>query len=290
MNKILIHIPNLYANYLNSIVVLENKLPNNISVHIFIPNALNRDTYKAHLKQNIKKNIRLAKRNGHLWLYILNKFIGVFFRRFSKLYESEKWNYINDYFKSAETDALKLLIDNSNKGELILYKERVVIERIDNINNQGLNISRLKPDLFIMIGGPYVYPKILNLVPIAINVHLGLLPYYRGSKTIEWCLLNGEYDKLALTIHTMNNEIDAGKILAILPYAENVDAGVGHIHAVLFKKAFAVLPDQIIDLLRNNMECFSSDEVKNDEGYYYGYRLNSYHNYKLIKICSKKEK
>ena len=47
-----------------------------------------------------------------------------------------------------------------------------------------------------------------------LNIHLGLSPYYRGSGTNFWPLVNGEPEFVGATIHYLDAGIDTGPILA----------------------------------------------------------------------------
>jgi methionyl-tRNA formyltransferase len=47
----------------------------------------------------------------------------------------------------------------------------------------------------------------------SINVHHGLLPYYRGSESLFWALYNGE-DSAGVTVHKVDTALDVGEILA----------------------------------------------------------------------------
>lgn len=58
-----------------------------------------------------------------------------------------------------------------------------------------------------------------DLVPVEllskarfINIHYAAFPKYRGMHSIVWALLNGER-RIAVTVHEMNGEFDAGPIL-----------------------------------------------------------------------------
>ena len=44
-----------------------------------------------------------------------------------------------------------------------------------------------------------------------INVHPGILPYYRGCTCLEWSIFNK--DPIGLTAHFMNDKYDSGPIL-----------------------------------------------------------------------------
>ena len=55
--------------------------------------------------------------------------------------------------------------------------------------------------------------EILNVFPLGVlNAHCGDLPRYRGNACPNWAILNGE-TRVALTIHQMSPQLDAGPIV-----------------------------------------------------------------------------
>jgi methionyl-tRNA formyltransferase len=76
-------------------------------------------------------------------------------------------------------------------------------------------VEKLAPDLiFVNSYSMLVRPDVLSVPPRgAINVHMALLPEYRGCNPIQWALLNGETET-GVTMHYMSPEFDAGDIIA----------------------------------------------------------------------------
>lgn len=73
----------------------------------------------------------------------------------------------------------------------------------------------LKPTLILVYGTGLIKKVILE--PFShriINIHLGLSPYYRGSGTNFWPLVNREPEYVGATIHYLDEGIDTGPILA----------------------------------------------------------------------------
>jgi methionyl-tRNA formyltransferase len=57
-----------------------------------------------------------------------------------------------------------------------------------------------------------------------VNIHLGLSPYYRGSGTNFWPLVDGRPEFVGATLHVVAAKVDAGPILAqVRPQAEASD-------------------------------------------------------------------
>lgn len=69
-------------------------------------------------------------------------------------------------------------------------------------------------DAVVVYGTDLVKPPLLGICPgRMINMHLGLSPYYRGTATNFYPLLNGEPEYVGATIHLIDAGIDTGPIL-----------------------------------------------------------------------------
>ncbi len=75
-------------------------------------------------------------------------------------------------------------------------------------------IKRLSPDLILLYGTRIIRQKLLTAFDQKIiNMHLGLSPYYRGSGTNFWPLVEGCPEFVGATIHVATARVDAGGIL-----------------------------------------------------------------------------
>ena len=75
-------------------------------------------------------------------------------------------------------------------------------------------IKKLKPHLLIVYGSSVIKGEILNLYKNKIlNVHLGLSPYYKGSGTNYFTLVNNEPEYFGATFMFLDQTIDGGKII-----------------------------------------------------------------------------
>jgi len=77
--------------------------------------------------------------------------------------------------------------------------------------NKFTSISEEEIDMIFVIN----YKKIINLEEVKndkiINLHIGLLPKYRGNSANSWAIMNGEKE-VGYTIHKVNQELDQGDI------------------------------------------------------------------------------
>ncbi|MEX0962025.1 MAG: methionyl-tRNA formyltransferase [Simkaniaceae bacterium] len=77
-------------------------------------------------------------------------------------------------------------------------------------------LKALKPDLFIVVAYGEIIKQNLLDVPklMPVNIHMSLLPKYRGAAPIERVLMNGE-NETGVTIIEMVLKMDAGDILHV---------------------------------------------------------------------------
>lgn len=108
----------------------------------------------------------------------------------------------NDFFG----EAISLFPDNSNPIKI----------KKDEINNQEIvqKIVSLMPDLIICYGSSLISSELLEIYKDRfLNVHLGLSPYYRGSATNIWPLINNEPYMIGATFMFIDEGIDTGRII-----------------------------------------------------------------------------
>ncbi|MDO8492720.1 MAG: formyl transferase [bacterium] len=75
-------------------------------------------------------------------------------------------------------------------------------------------VVSLKPDLIIAFGCSIIKEPLLSAFSGRfLNVHLGLSPYYRGSGTNYWPLVNGEPEFVGATFMHIDPGIDTGEII-----------------------------------------------------------------------------
>ncbi len=103
-------------------------------------------------------------------------------------------------------------------------------------------IADYKPDLIVVIAfGQKIGNELINLPPkAAINVHASLLPKYRGAAPINWAIINGE-TKTGISIITLAEKMDAGKILAQAKTNIAADETAGQLHDRLARLAAPML-------------------------------------------------
>lgn len=77
-------------------------------------------------------------------------------------------------------------------------------------------LHAIAPDVCVVVAYGKILPKAILDIPKygCVNVHASILPKYRGSAPIQWCIVNG--DKISgVTTMLMNEGMDTGDILDI---------------------------------------------------------------------------
>ena len=96
----------------------------------------------------------------------------------------------------------------------------------NDVDALATRLRELEVDIFLIWSFPIILPK--NVIDLprkgAVNIHMGLLPEYRGVNGIRWALLNGE-SQTGATLHFVDEGIDTGDMIAraAFPIEENAD-------------------------------------------------------------------
>lgn len=95
----------------------------------------------------------------------------------------------------------------------------------------------LAPDLVVVVAyGRILPPELLHIAPLGcINLHVSLLPKYRGSAPIQWAVLNGDTET-GVTIMQLDEGCDTGDILMV----ERVPIGPETTSGELFDQVSAI--------------------------------------------------
>jgi len=130
-----------------------------------------------------------------------------------------------------------------------------VIQPVSVKNKGFLNtISKLKPDMFIVIAYGHILSRNILSIPKtgAINLHASLLPKYRGPAPIQWAIINGEKET-GVTAMLMDEGMDTGHILLSLKEKITTVDTSATLHDRL-----AVLS---ADLLIKTLESFENNDI-----------------------------
>lgn len=110
-------------------------------------------------------------------------------------------------------------------------------------------LEAFHPDLQIVIAFRMLPREVWSLPPLGtFNLHASLLPQYRGAAPIHHAIINGE-QKTGVTTFFINEEIDAGKILAFreTTIGENETTGELHDRLMISGAELVIATTEMID-------------------------------------------
>lgn len=107
-------------------------------------------------------------------------------------------------------------------------------------------IRGLSPDIIVVVAyGCIIPPQLLHVAKYGcINLHVSLLPKYRGSAPIQWAVLNGD-TTTGVTIMQLDEGLDTGDILMVQPVEIDPEMTSGE----LFDKVSAIGARTLVEAL-----------------------------------------
>lgn len=115
-------------------------------------------------------------------------------------------------------------------------------------------IKEINPEIIVVVAYGRILPKVILDIPLngCLNLHVSLLPKYRGSAPIQWAVLNGE-EETGISIMYMAEGIDTGDILKTV----NVKIDENETSGELFEKVSVIgaraLCQSIIEIGENKI-------------------------------------
>ena len=134
--------------------------------------------------------------------------------------------YLN-YLIQENFNIISVVTQPAKKKGRGLIKQESAVHKISKINKINVftplnlndkefksKVHNLNPDLIIVMGYSLKLPDFILNIPKfgCINVHVSLLPRWRGTAPIKYSLLNGD-KKTGITIFKVVEKMDAGPIL-----------------------------------------------------------------------------
>jgi len=75
-------------------------------------------------------------------------------------------------------------------------------------------LGQVRPDIIVVLGSSVIKPHIISSASKAmLNLHSGLSPYYRGTWSYGWPIVNDEPQYIGATVHYIDKGIDTGDII-----------------------------------------------------------------------------
>jgi len=122
---------------------------------------------------------------------------------------------IKNYFKkvnNAEEEIFGNQFINNNKKNV-----NIIPIQMGDLRYLKKNDLRkfLKSNIYIVFGSTYIKENLIKhlVKKKAINIHMGVSPYYRGTDCNFWALVDGNPQYVGATIHYLTAGLDSGPII-----------------------------------------------------------------------------
>lgn len=109
-------------------------------------------------------------------------------------------------------------------------------------------IKVIEPDLLLIFGGPVLAAAVVETAPIAVNVHCGKLPEYRGVKSALFALANAAPQHVGVTLHVATPHLDAGPVIRWRPVPPQSAESLEALSVRLYESAIAMVEQLVGDL------------------------------------------
>ncbi|MEO6053810.1 MAG: methionyl-tRNA formyltransferase [Chthoniobacterales bacterium] len=148
------------------------------------------------------------------------------------------------------------------KEEAIRY--HIPVFQPEKVKSESVvaQIRNFQPDVGIVIAYGQILPKAVLDLPRygCLNVHVSLLPKYRGASPIQTAIAEGERTT-GITVMYMDEGLDTGEILLQAPVTIERDDTAGSLHDKLADEAVAPLLKALDDLTKNRAARIPQDEA-----------------------------
>ena len=107
-------------------------------------------------------------------------------------------------------------------------------------------MKELNPDLIVVIAFGQILPKELLEIPEkgCINIHVSLLPKYRGAAPINWVIINGE-EKTGVSTMYMDEGLDTGDVILSKEFALSDTITAGELHDIMMCEGAEIMKETI---------------------------------------------
>jgi methionyl-tRNA formyltransferase len=121
-----------------------------------------------------------------------------------------------------QTDLRRVLGDPTIPPSVRVYKTAGV----NSPETQSL-LRKLAPDILCIYGTLIASHATLSIAPLALNLHTGMSPRYRGADCEFWPVHEGELNWIGATVHRCTSDVDGGAIYRTEAAVLEPDDGLG---------------------------------------------------------------
>ena len=144
--------------------------------------------------------------------------------------------------------------------KILAEKHNIPVYQFNRISKECDVLKSLNADIMVTAAyGQILRQNVLDLTPKGVyNVHASLLPKYRGSSPIQWCIINGE-KTTGVTIMKTDIGVDTGDMV----YAKSIEIGAEETAGELFDRLSILGCETLLealDLIENGKETYTKQD------------------------------
>ena len=169
---------------------------------------------------------------------------------------------IEKYFENVKISQSKFfgnpgIVEPSNKCKVL----PIAFNDLNKCTIKFLSLF-LKSDLYLVFGSSYIKGELVDFLinKKAINIHMGVSPYYKGTDCNFWALFDDNPHLVGATIHYLSKGLDSGDIL--YHAMSNVKTNAFDYTMSTVKSAFVSIVEKIKDESIFNIKPLVQDKKK----------------------------
>jgi len=169
---------------------------------------------------------------------------------------------MKNYFEKVNDAQTKLFgnsyVNNSSKNIKILP---MLFGDLNKFSSMFLS-DFLKSDIYVVFGSSYIKGHLIDFLveQKAINIHMGVSPYYRGTDCNFWALYDDNPHLVGATIHMLSKGLDSGSML--YHAMSNIKTNPFEYTMSTVKAAFHSIAERIKDKSIFEIEPIAQDKSK----------------------------
>jgi len=186
---------------------------------------------------------------------------------------------VNDFYKKSEimqTYFHNVILSERNIfGDIGFLPDNIKTISIKSGDLSKLDKTQLSDalysDVYVVFGASYIKGWLIDFLVEnrAINIHMGLSPYYRGSSCNFWALYDNNPGYVGATIHLLSKGLDSGDMLFhCVPQLNSDDTPFD------FTMRSVLVAHQCLVSAVKNKSIFSAQSVKQDKSQEIKYTKN----------------
>lgn len=141
--------------------------------------------------------------------------------------------------------------------ERIANRHGISTKSLESVNSDTFRrmVSQYEADVVLSVAAPEIFEEETLNAPKwgCLNVHTSELPKYRGMLPTFWALFHGE-EQIGVTVHTMSEEIDHGKIAAQSAFSVSKDESLDDVIKKGKRTGGKLAADTLNDLVLDELQ------------------------------------